>query len=282
MNNLEVLVLKAGCCVHPEKVAIRKGSFRPRQFPALAVLIKHPVHGCILFDTGYTQRFFLETASWPFSLYRKITPVYINKGESVAEQIYQSGIEPGQIRYIFLSHFHADHIGGCNDFPNATFFASQEAYDAVKKLTGFYALRAGYLKNLLPGNFEERLVLLNDDQLVKISQENGPFHYGFDVFHDSSLLLVKLPGHVCGQMGLLIPHSKSGSYFFISDACWLKRSYIKEILPHWLTKLIIDDWQDYRDTLHQIHCYAESHTRVKIVPSHCLETWEEIVDAAKY
>lgn len=282
MNALNVSLLSAGYCVHPEKIAIRDGAFRLRQFPAMAALIKHPKIGFILFDTGYTQRFFTETAAWPFSVYRHITPVYLKQGESIKEQLCLQGIRADQIRYILLSHFHADHIAGCKDFPQATFIVLQEAYDAVKNLTGMKALRAGYIKGLLPENFESRLQMITHSQAIKLSGEHWPFEYGFDVLGDASLLLVKLPGHTDGQMGLIIQSSCTGSYFFIGDACWQKRSYTAQIPPHWLARFITGNWREYMHTLQRIHTYAKCHPEVIVVPSHCKEILEEINSAAKY
>lgn len=281
MSSLEVSLLRAGYCVHLEIIAMRNGSFQLREFPAMAALIKHPEKGYILFDSGYTRRFFTETARWPFSLYGHITPVYLKKGESITEQLHLQGIEANQVRYILLSHFHADHIGGCRDFHSATFVAHQEAFAAVKSLTGMKALRAGFIKALLPEDFESRLVTLKDSQAIKLPELHRPFEYGFDVFEDKTLFLVKLPGHTTGQMGLIIPESSTGGYFFIADACWQKASFRKLIPPHWLARFITADWKEYLQTLHRVHEYAGNHPHIAVVPSHCKETLEDMFNAAR-
>jgi len=278
---LEVDLLTAGYCVHPEKITVRDRTLRKKKFPAMAALIKHPGRGYILFDTGYTIRFFSETASWPLSVYRHITPVYLQKGESVAEQLRSQGIEADQVRYVILSHFHADHIGGCRDFSQATFIAHEDAYNAVKKLEGIKALRAAFIKNLLPEDFADRLRLLSDFNVITLPLEHRPFEYGFDIFEDGSLLLVTLAGHTNGQLGLMIPHSVTGGYFLIADACWQKYSYTKLIPPHWLAKLITVNWKEYTCTLQKIHEYAKTHPEIAVVPSHCSEILGEIASASK-
>jgi hypothetical protein len=35
------------------------------KIPVLVALIEHPVHGKILFDTGYSERFYKATSKWP-------------------------------------------------------------------------------------------------------------------------------------------------------------------------------------------------------------------------
>ena len=49
------------------------------------------------------------------------------------------GIEPADIKYLYLTHFHGDHIGGMMKgdsvvFPNAEIYASQMEYDAWLKM----------------------------------------------------------------------------------------------------------------------------------------------------
>lgn len=49
------------------------------------------------------------------------------------------GIEPADIKYLYLTHFHGDHIGGMMKgdsvvFPNAEIYASQTEYDAWLKM----------------------------------------------------------------------------------------------------------------------------------------------------
>lgn len=281
MLGLAVDLLTAGYCVHSEKITVRNRTFRKKKFPAMAALIKHPVKGYILFDTGYTSRFFSETAAWPLSVYRYITPVYLQKGESLVEQLHLKGIEADQVRYVILSHFHADHIGGCKDFSQATFIAHEDAYNAVKNLTGIKALRVAFIKNLLPKDFTDRLLLISDKNAISLPAVHRPFEYGFDIFEDASLFLVPLSGHTTGQLGLIIPNSVTGGYFLIADACWQKCSYSKLIPPHWLAKLITANWSEYMGTLKKIHNYAKANPEIAVVPSHCSETLEEIARVPK-
>ncbi|WP_371381694.1 MBL fold metallo-hydrolase [Sporomusa aerivorans] len=278
---LEVDLLTAGYCVHPEKMTARDRAFHKKKFPAMAAVIKHPAKGYILFDTGHTMRFFSETLTWPLAVYRYITPVYLQKGESIVEQLHSQGIQAHQVRYAILSHFHADHIGGCRDFSQATFIVHEDAYNAVQNLEGIKALRAGFIKNLLPEDFTDRLRLLSDGDAVHLPLEHRPFEYGFDIFEDGSLFLVVLAGHAKGQLGIMIPNSTTGGYFLIADACWQKCSYTQLMLPHWLTKLIMANWTEYIGTLKKIHEYAKSHPNIAVIPSHCTETLEGMASVSK-
>lgn len=88
---VELSILSAGYCLHPERLTLRGGTLKPVAFPAGYALIRHPEYGPILFDTGYSARFFQETASLPASLYRKITPVVYREEESAVRRLQAGG-----------------------------------------------------------------------------------------------------------------------------------------------------------------------------------------------
>ena len=118
---IRLTVLAAGHCTHPEFILMRGGQRHSVPIPALIALLEHPKLGPILFDTGYTPRFFSHTQRFPYSLYAKITPVYVDDAETACHQLQARDIAPTDIRYLIISHFHADHVGGLADFPKAQF-----------------------------------------------------------------------------------------------------------------------------------------------------------------
>jgi hypothetical protein len=60
-------------------------------------------------------------------------------------------------------------------------------------------------------------------------------------------------------------------YFLVADACWTSRAYRERRPPHFITRLILDDWGQYRATLDDLHAFAGRHPDVRIVPCHCAE-----------
>ena len=65
------------------------------------------VKGTVLFDTGYTQRFFTATKYFPNSIYAMITKVEIDSSQEAKMQI-----NPNEVNQLILSHLHADLVGG--------------------------------------------------------------------------------------------------------------------------------------------------------------------------
>ncbi len=266
---VKLRLLAAGACKHPEALTLRGGTFRPVPFPAGFACIEHPEQGIVLFDTGYSSRFFLETARLPAALYRWITPVAFEETDSAASRLRELGIDQADVRHIVLSHMHADHIGGARDFPQAQFYYKEVAYRSVAKLGKLASVRAGYLPGLLPDDMPERSRMLDNCKAIKLP-DSVPYGSGYDVFGDGSLIAVDIPGHAAGQIGLFASTERH-TYFLCADAVWFSRAYREGRPPHALAGLIMADRRQYGDTFDRLCRLHAAHPEVRIVPSHCPE-----------
>ncbi|UJF34976.1 MBL fold metallo-hydrolase [Paenibacillus hexagrammi] len=271
-RQVKLRTFAAGYCTHPEWVTIRGGSLRSCRIPALFACIEHPSAGILLWDTGYSERFFAETDQLPNRLYRMLTPVHYSDADSAAKQLRAAGIEPEQVKAVIISHFHADHIAGLRDFPHAAYIYLPEAYEQVKHLKGLAALRRAFLPRLLPDDFAERSRIIDRARQVKLPQ-GYPFPYAMDVLGDGSLLAVDLPGHADGQIGLLLS-THSHNYLLCADAAWSSRAYRENRPPHPLTGLITPSFKQYANSFNKLVALHRQHPELRIVPSHCPEVWE--------
>lgn len=225
----------------------------------------------MLFDTGYADHFFAACRTFPLSLYAAVTPVCTNPEQSVAAQLRRQGVDPASVRTIFLSHFHADHIGGVRDFPQATFICMREAYEHVRVRHGFSAVREGFLPPLLPDDFAKRVRFVEASRKVVLPGKYHPFTEGYDVLGDGSLLAVDLPGHAVGQYGVFVADQHGKDIFLCADAAWSSRAYRGNILPHPLAYAIMPDARAYRKTLAKLHELHQHNPALRIYPTHCEE-----------
>ncbi len=271
MIRINTSLLVAGYCRHLEGITLRGGAWRSCEFPALCALLQHPEYGYLLFDTGYTPRFFSETRGWPFSLYRQITPVHISPDETVVSQLAARNIAAEQIQTIMLSHFHADHIGGVKDFPQARIFSSKTGFSAIRGLKGLRALRRGFLAKLLPEDMQTRVSYIEDQPSITLDAEFSPFTVGFDLYNDGSLIAIHLPGHAEGQFGLLFYDQQGMATFLVADSCWSSLAFREYRLPHFLTYVIHHHRKAYQDTLFKLHTLYRRNPHIRIIPSHCGE-----------
>jgi glyoxylase-like metal-dependent hydrolase (beta-lactamase superfamily II) len=274
---VKLRILEGGYCTHKEKMVIRGGRNQEAKFPSMFGLIIHPRHGIILYDTGYTARYYRETASFPFNIYAKLTPVFVKEEDTAVNKLKKMNIRPEDVKYIIISHFHADHIAALRDFPEARFIYMKDGYDRVKNLKGLRALRQGYLAGLLPDDFANRSIMLDkakpDYQVKPVS----PFEITFDYFGDETIKLIPLAGHYRGHLGALIRGDNREQYFMIADSCWLSKSFRENIMPHRLANIIMDNSNQYRETLAKIHNFHKENPEIHIIPSHCSEVFDRFV-----
>ena len=91
---MKIDILHAGYCTSPEHLAIEDGRWKTIHFPAMFALLRHPKFGAMLFDTGYSYRFFDETKKFPKRLYRWMTPVHLNEEDLVINQLAAFNLRP--------------------------------------------------------------------------------------------------------------------------------------------------------------------------------------------
>jgi len=267
MQNGEIRFYKTGFCKHIEKMAVSGGKLASVPFHAMVAFIQTP-QGRILYDTGYSKHFFDATKKFPELLYAMTTPVTLEK--SASEIVEQDQIGP--IDYVFISHFHADHIAGLKDFPNSQIICSKKALSLMqsKDHSRFYKTRKGLLPALLPSDIEQRAVFIEDLPKVVLSSEYMPFTEAYK-FHDC--FIVSLEGHALGQYGLIFK-----DYFLISDAVWDIRAITEDRMPNVLTRFIMDDYPAYLENLGKLKKLHENNPRLKIVPTHCNQTLKDLID----
>lgn len=274
---IHLTFLAAGYCTQSEHMLFHDGARRSIRFPAIFALLEHSTQGSILFDTGYSERFFAETRHFPISLYRWLTPVYLRSEEAAVCQLAALSIAAADIRVVIISHFHADHICGLADFPHARYVYFPAAYEAVRHRRGFNALRAGFLPGLLPPDFDGRSQLVEMHQWQQLPDEYAPFDQGADLLGDGSLFAVRLPGHAIGQMGLFVQADDGKRYFLVADACWHSRAYRENILPNPMVRLIFSSWEDYCASFAKVCEFHRNQPEVCIIPSHCSEVYERYI-----
>ncbi len=275
MKKTKLYLNHAGFCLAKEHHAISIGRKLEIKFHALWGIIQHPEKGYILYDTAYSEEFYGATKFFPNKIYALITKVKISKNEEISSQLASHGISPNEIHHVIITHFHADHICGLKDFPNATFYTSSTALNHTLNLSTFFAFSKGVLKTLLPNDLKERTIFIDRDTK---KMDDPIFGHKFDLFGDESIFVFELPGHAAGQIGIQLETQKR-SYFLISDACWLKKSYEENILPNPIVRLFFDSWSDYKETLKKIHEFHKKNPTTLIVPTHCFETTSELIQS---
>ncbi len=269
---IPVHLLDTGHCRSWEHHLLSGGRRRLIDVPCMVALMHHPLHGWGLFDAGYSPRILQATAAMPYRIYRWITPMSAPVESAAATQIARFGITPDDVRWIVISHFHADHVAGLRDFPRARFIATRQAYEDVCERPGVGGLLRAYLPALLPDDFASRTTLV--DSFLASPLE--PFGGTYDLFGDGWIRLVALPGHARGQIGAHVA-AVGGPIFLSADACWVSRGYRELRDAHWLTRLIVDDVRQTRASLEKLRILSAANPALRVFPTHCPEVRDQWV-----
>lgn len=259
---MKIDLFSAGTCRALGWFMNRSAPFKSVTVPVGVALIHHPTAGLILFDTGLHPRC-LTISHWSQVVAHQLIHFNTTSADTVVSWLDRKGIESSDIRYIILSHYHNDHMGGLLDFPTAQFVGSRIEYRRLKKMSPFQQSSAAFNAALLPADFEQRLIAVEDLPAVQ-RPELAPFGEVKEAFPD--VFLVNLPGHTRVQFGAYLP---AESTFLIADALWTGVALDgldKE--PPSIVRLIKDSWQNYRQTIQQLREFRALHPEVRILASH--------------
>lgn len=120
---------------------------------------------------------------------------------SLADQLAKGGIKPEQIKYVGISHFHSDHIGGAAAFPGATLLIGKGDWDVISRPNPPANLNPSLLAPWIAGGSKVE-----------------PIDTDKDVFGDGSVVIINTPGHTPGHRALLVKLQKFGPVILSGDA----------------------------------------------------------------
>lgn len=177
--------------------------------PVSCALIRHK-QGNVLFDTGCHPSV-VENAEERWGSLAKVMKPLMDADQTLLPNLACIGLEPGDIDIVVNSHFHPDHCG-CNQFfRKATILAHAKEIEAANAPG---AESAGYLR-------------ADWDCGQPIEAVAGEK----DLFGDSSVVLVPLPGHTPGTLGALVGLDRDGQFLLASDSVSLRQLLDADMAP---------------------------------------------------
>ncbi|KPW38344.1 MULTISPECIES: MBL fold metallo-hydrolase [Pseudomonas syringae group] len=259
-----ITTFEVGYCTHIGCMALQGAGLRVCKFPSRAYLLEVGDRRW-LWDTGYANHFQEHTRSGVFRIYSQVTPVYLDAGETLLDQLRNAGYAANDIQALIISHFHADHIAGLRDFSHLDFICSGEGWQKTRSLRGIAALKRAFVPGLIPEGFEAALQFVEGFEQVSLSAQLAPFTHGYELpGSDGQIVLVPLPGHAAGHLGAFIL-TDEGWTLLASDSAWSPLSYQELRGPSVLANVLMDDSKAYYQTLNRLNLlWTAGHVDIRL------------------
>jgi N-acyl homoserine lactone hydrolase len=160
------------------------------QFVYSCYLVKHG-DDYLLWDTGHAM-----------------TAPNVAPKVSVVDQLAKIDVKPEQIKYVGISHYHADHTGQVASFPKSTVLIGKGDWDAISSPKPPQGANFKPFESWIKG--EGKLEALTLDK---------------DVFEDGSVIVLRTPGHTPGHSSLLVKLPQTGAVVLVGDAIHFRENY---------------------------------------------------------
>jgi glyoxylase-like metal-dependent hydrolase (beta-lactamase superfamily II) len=166
------------------------------QFVFSCYLIKHG-DDYLLWDTGHAM-----------------TAPNVAPKVSLVDLLAKIDVKPEQIKYVGISHYHADHTGQIASFPKATLLIGSKEWEAISSPKPAEGV------NFKP--FES---------WIKGESKVEPVPTDKDVFGDGTVIMLRTPGHTAGHSSLLVKLPQMGPVILSGDAVHFRENYDSNGVP---------------------------------------------------
>ncbi len=160
----------------------------------------------------YVVRHGADVMVWDTGYLPGSVPNATNK--PLADLLQQISVKPEDVKFVGISHFHADHTGQLAALKNATLLIGKGDWDGI---TANPPMGGANVKGFGEWIAEKRKV--------------EPLTGDKDVFGDGSVMILRAPGHTPGHSLLLVRLKEMGPVLLSGDAVHFRENYLMEGVP---------------------------------------------------
>jgi glyoxylase-like metal-dependent hydrolase (beta-lactamase superfamily II) len=173
--------------------------------PVPCFLIRHG-SDWMLWDAGLGD----EIAAFPEGQVK--VGLHFRVPRTLASQLADLGLRPDAIRYVGLSHLHADHSGNARLFPHATFLVSPA--------------ELAWASQTPPpdGVLADRVAAVKAARIEPVPGD-------LDVFGDQTVRMISTPGHTPGHHALMLTLRHAGVVLLSGDVAHFQENYDHALVP---------------------------------------------------
>ena len=165
---------------------------QPGEIADPCFVIRHP-KGVLLWDTGLGDKFAATKEGVDV-----LPGIHVSVSITLIEQLHSLALTPKDVSYMAFSHFHFDHTGNANEFPDAVWILNKTELAAAIST----APPSGVVPETFSGYKTAKTQMIEGD---------------YDVFGDGAVRILRAPGHTPGHQVLELKLQKSGTVILSGD-----------------------------------------------------------------
>lgn len=165
---------------------------QPGEIADPCFVIRHP-KGVLLWDTGLGDKFAATKEGVDV-----LPGIHVSVSITLIEQLHSLALTPKDVSYMAFSHFHFDHTGNANEFPDAVWILNKTELAAAIST----APPSGVVPETFSGYKTAKTQMIEGDH---------------DVFGDGTVRILRAPGHTPGHQVLELKLQKSGTVILSGD-----------------------------------------------------------------
>jgi len=246
---------------------VQGGGLKTVRFPILSVLIERD-HDLVLFDTGIGTRIEQEMRPpiyWGNLFFHRcvMRTRFDPQRDALVQQLPRLGFKPADVKHVIISHLHWDHAGGMRDFPQAHFFVGRREWEFVSNLSGGPLFKNAFIKEqFCEAGLDIELIETDPREPFK------NFPASRDLFGDGSMIMIDLPGHSPGLMGLYVTMPSGRRFLFSADSFYFPEGLEQKKSKSALMQSLVSESPEAAASLDRIHELMTSDPQLEIVGSH--------------
>ena len=132
----------------------------------------------------------------------------------IVDQLAQINVRSEQIKYVGISHYHADHTGQVDSFPGATVLIGKGDWEGITAPKPNVGANVAPFAHWINGG--GKLEVLSGDK---------------DVFGDGTVVIINTPGHTPGHHSLLVKLAGAGNVLITGDLTHFRENYANNGVP---------------------------------------------------
>lgn len=241
-------------------------------FTASSVVIRHP-EGTLLIDAGNSSNFDEEIDVYEGSDKRWLAtfPRALAPKTPLGELLASVDVDPTTLKAVVPTHAHLDHLGGVLDLPPTPVWVPSEEIELIAQG------RERVTFEVIPAHAHAVA-----DQLEPIAFADAPyeiFDRHADLFGDGSVVVVPMPGHTPGSVGVFIRLDDGRRVFHVGDAV-NDRVQIEKLRGRTRAMRRTDHDRPAADRIvARLHGLVAQDPSLLILPAHERGAWKAVFDA---